>query len=308
MPFDEKALQAIKNRETCWVKHFEELFALIRRRIRWIAPKVGFSQLSRDPGNDDIEGDPNIDDFVAYLYIDYYFPKAQDGTLIKDYVTAENAEYMLASYAFIGKKASDYLSKHSGLSNRDEKITAIPEWGRNPDDVKGESVSSFITCDSPTCSHSEDLDFYQINLHLPDSGFTKTEEQAGMQLYPRVDWTLERNQELMQHLEHVINDCQAVLTRSHKKEAKKYAAILGDIRDRIFNNGEFTYRKEKKKLENRHARYLMEMIFYPLSADTLCEILDISKDNAYQLRKRYKDALPELLSEYKNNLGISDEK
>ncbi len=329
MPLDDKALQAIKNREEGWRKYFEELFLQIERRLKWLAPQVDKFNLLKRNLPDQIERDHHLDDFIAWLYLKYY-QDAQAGNLIGDDITAENANYKLASKQFIGWKISDYFCKYSGLSGwkKDKKgrkiVVSLTDLGKDQEGVEEESIENntheaapgdrhnrpgaseeglFSQPFTPE-KHSPHFDFDNIALSLPDN-LGKVEEQAGVQLYPRLDWTLPPHKPLMQLLEQLIKNCHAVLKHCHDIEYEKHAGRIKKIEEELFNGGQWPTELAKKRFDTRQTKYVFEMVFAPLSADTLCSILDIQADYAYQLRKRYKDALPELLSEYKKFLPDS---
>lgn len=130
---------------------------------------------------------------------------------------------------------------------------------------------------------------------------TVVEQQAGMQLYPRCDWTPPD----MRQLHHAVgislasdqrneDDAWNNLKASHLERKKSLEENFLTLHNEL---AKLSLKAEKKffTLVNSMNKTTFEYLFRPLNAETLMKLLGIKRDKADKLRERYRDDLEALL-------------
>jgi hypothetical protein len=148
----------------------------------------------------------------------------------------------------------------------------------------------------------------KLTLQLSDKkGFKVVHKDAGLQLYPQLDDTLEQVGRLINEVHGEVRKQHAepslAIEHEHLEAKERLDGQTDRYSDEIFNN-----HKDKKKPRNvklsveQNARRKLrsteiERVLYPLAAEQMMRLLGLERNNADQRHKRYREELPKLLSE-----------
>ncbi len=130
---------------------------------------------------------------------------------------------------------------------------------------------------------------------------TRPVEQAGLQLYPRLDWSQPAMKPVQDRLLQVLcsasdgADRLAALARSHEHADQMFLSRLQRVAAKIHNKGKGVPVRTRELLEQRFADLVFQRVFLPLDAAALVALLGITSADAAQRRHRYREELPRLL-------------
>lgn len=248
-------------------------------------------------------GQIDVDDFVSWI-LETYGRRAARGTLLASFDPSRAAvEDFLCSRNLLRKKALRFLERRAlrfqrgRLKSNDGAAIAA---GERPPPAAQELSREFY-------GHVALIELRLSDLPLQLSARdrkkpTRVAQQAGLQLYPRVDWGKEEYVLLHEHLATVVHsapasaDPYATLVQVHKTASQYWQMRILDVQDRIYNQGRGVSERARERLENRRAKRFFNKNFQPLKVPVLVELLRISPNDAAAQRRRYRQALPKLLA------------
>lgn len=325
MPLSPEQIARIRGRSPGWEADWALLFEALYRRLekkKMRGSLFCFGVRWRDRHD--------IDDFVGHM-LAAYGQRAQSGELLVGYrpETGTNVLTFLASASLLRKRALTFLARQTS----DRFVAEQLKQGRRRWDgntgrgaaVAGERQADGVqerarefpghlgNARSPSPESLElakmrdalRQSLSRLRLAVPGKHkIARQVEQAGLQLYPRLDWSAPDMDRLRGHLERVLVDPApewpdrfAMLGHFHNLARQRLRADVDDIAQQRLRHGNGAASIAGGELGKRQVALTAEMVFMPLSAKDLQELLGIPVSNAEQLRSRYRRKLPELLPE-----------
>lgn len=296
MPLTETQVIQVKERSAGWERNWWALYVELMQHLDRATSELVLPV----PWPSDNERE----DFISHLLAGYD-RRARSGVLLADYeVSRGDPISYLSSTDFLRRRAISFLRK---------RCRPLPESllreGRRQ--VPLDSDKSPIVPDRHSLSSIEtelmDTEIREalgsIVLAIPaDRKITRVIEQAGLQLYPRMQWAETDLQCLRQHLERVLAepgpewpDRFSMLAAMHAEARRGFNDQLNTICDQIYNEGKGVSPRRDGLLRNRLDKLRFEKVFLPLAAAILMRLLAITRTDADQRRSRYRDSLPDIL-------------
>ena len=144
--------------------------------------------------------------------------------------------------------------------------------------------------------------FQHLRLNLPAiSKIDRVLEQAGLQLFPRLDWALKEMTNIRRHLISLRAEADPELdwlAGHHVERQSQLNTEIDKHRAKLYYDEPGAGTRREAFLRHRIARLCFERIFLPLTAVVIDDILGVGRQNADQLRHRYRKALPRLLPQF----------
>ena len=248
-------------------------------------------------------GETDHDDFISDL-LESYRRRAAKGTLLTSFDPERGGiEDFLCSRKVLRWRALRFLERRAVRFPRD--------------DFHGDEVGATAGNETPPRAPMEMsnefheriaiFDWTLGNLPLQLSARdrqkpTRVAQQAGLQLYPRVDWGDDVYRALHQHLASAVHpaspsaDPYATLSAAHANAARVWRSRILDVAKKIDNEGRGVSEVARERLERRRAKWFFNEIFQPLKVPMLVKLLRITPNDAAARRRRYRNALPRLLA------------
>lgn len=299
MPYEvstEDAL-AVKSRSPGWEAAWGRIYvALVGRdgqsgRLVEVARKLPcFRERHGRPFGSD---HPWLEEFVSAQVFDFY-RRAVAGTLLQAFEPEMgDVVSFLCSRIVLSGSANRFCGKTSGTVGEPFGQEILAEV---PDQRQGPELQQLIAAlESIRVAVGERID--------------RTTEQAGLQLYPRLDRKDEDVERLVGHvLDRVVQgvpltspaEAEEELKRSHVSVAQQYQSQL----DALARKREVAQKKSRlDTIERRMVENHVQAHFWPLVASLVGGLLGVTQQNAEQLISRYRrglrELLPELAEEYR---------
>ena len=115
-----------------------------------------------------------------------------------------------------------------------------------------------------------------------------------------------RDQVLMKVVSDGTQSTEEFLLTHHAEAQQELSQKLTTLQNRILNSARLE-QKALQKIDYRSYMLIFEKFFLPLETARVMIIYGITKDNAYQLKKRYRNSLPTLLPQSKEDQVMIDE-
>ncbi len=230
---------------------------------------------------------PWLEEFVAEQVLNFQ-NRANAGTLLQAFEPEMgDVVSFLCSRIVLSGSANRFCGKTSrtvGVRVSPEVLAEIPDQRQGPE---LQQVSAAL--ESIRVAVGERID--------------RTTEQAGLQLYPRLDRKDEGVERLVGHvLDRVVQgvpltsqaEAEEELKRSHVSVAQQYQSQL----DALARELEVARKKSRlDTIERKMAANRVQAHFWPLVASLVGGLLGVTQQNAEQLISRYRRGLPALLPE-----------
>lgn len=140
-----------------------------------------------------------------------------------------------------------------------------------------------------------------LTIAVPPEGkrINRVTEYGGLQLYPRLDRTVEAILRLIDHVHTAVRKADPLCGEPDRKIEWEHHEAEERICDKIAGYCDMLLKKILPETEIEFRRKLnmatLERFFFPLDTGQVMRLLDLSKDAVYQRRKEYKERLPGIL-------------
>ncbi|MDR2168668.1 MAG: hypothetical protein LBP59_00820 [Planctomycetaceae bacterium] len=271
----------------------------------------------------------DIDDFISYIIFSFY-KKIRSKKLLADYDDAKGDIYQwLCNRTNITYYGREYRTKllsdkimhtHKKNSNtgKIEKNSRVQLTSIDVDEKyeKGNTHASMLE-DKKSARYSIQKRSHELMNKLTNDPIileiTKpnaNSQYACLQLYTRIDRADEKMNQLVEILCQTVRKSNAayqapdtIIREEHKIAYDFLEDEIEQIIDKKNDTNKNNSRYIAKTIQDLDAKldYVKyKQIFSPLNCNQVVKLLNISRNNESQLRGRYSDSLPNLLSNYKN--------
>lgn len=241
------------------------------------------------------------DDFIAAMMARYHH-RAHKGTLLLRY-DPELGDVIgfLTPRQMLYVEAVKFLRSLPHRKPRDERVVV------SLDDVAEPDAKRRFKQRANSQTHSEfkkliDTVQKELQRKLEETRrITRIIEQAGIQLYPRLDWSRPGISMLREHLSNLLSDSGhagdqlKALERAHLAAEAEFEKKLDELAACKYNFGRGVAPRKRESLERRISKLRFQSLFVPISEQVLAELLGITAADAAQRRSRYGKSLPKLL-------------
>jgi hypothetical protein len=269
-------IRQVDQREPGWENVFDKLWVALHKRLNEIAPSLlQWSNSDHDPR-----------EFVSDMLFKYR-ERAGNGLLLALYdPNRGDVVAFLTSRRTMKCRALDWLQlryRHHGTIR--DTMSAQPE----------------VAPERHAVIHRIRQALDQIVLDLPEGiVITSDIEQVGLQLFPRLDWTLPSLNRVWCHLRSKIN--VAGFSDPKREVCSAHESSQGEIARQIVKTNEELSRTAPGT--NEHSRFCKRLLklefrrfLMPLEAGQVARLLNIGLNPANIRLTRYRKRLPELLQE-----------
>ena len=311
MSLTHEQIERIRNRSPGWEEDWRQLCVLLLghdaesgalvRAVKALPVTWPTARRSADFEDGGRREGTERDDFIAEK-IGQYHRRAHAGTLLVGYdPTLGDVVAFLTSRQMLYCDANRFLSILPHRKPKEERIVVSLDEVAEPDEKGGHAQWT----DAATQREFEDLigriqGELQKNIEKAKR-ITRIVEQAGIQLYPRLDWSRSAMAPLREHLSNTLRssvqggDPLETLQRAHEAAKQRFARRLDKLAARVDNSGKGVSRRKRELLEERISRVRFERFLLPISHRTLTKLLGITTPDAAQRRSRYRRSVPDLL-------------
>jgi hypothetical protein len=264
---------------------------------------------SNNPGVD-------IDDFISFIY-EQYHKEVLNQTR---FLTYNYEEYggdifkFLCNSSIIGQMFTKYRRENTLIKTpTGQEAKEIINDGSFGDEETSYIANTVASPNTQAVYYDEDnttlpTDNLVLAIPVPKStgSFSKEYEQAGLQLYPRIDYTDMKMETLQKHVHNTVAQSDKSNTRPNVKIQREHQFAKERIDEEMDKLREqfYDYKKQKKrnidsKLEKNIKRKIdkkhLQAIYRPLNAEQIIELLVISRANADKILSRYYKILTDIL-------------
>ncbi|MDR2643473.1 MAG: hypothetical protein LBC74_11840 [Planctomycetaceae bacterium] len=262
----------------------------------------------------------DIDDFVSFVY-ERYHKEVLEKTR---FLTYNYKEYGGDVFKFL---CNSFIIRQMFIKYRRENTLIKTPAGRKAkkfqydkylgnDDSKEPSFTENIESPETQAMYYDKKNLCEIFLadnwilvipaQTSTGNFSKEYEQAGLQLYPRIDYTNTKMEKLQKHVHHAVakvdkSDMKpdVKIQREHKFAKERIDEEINKLAEQLYD-----YRKQmKRKIDNEQEKNIkrkidkknLQEMYRPLNAEQIVDLLSISRSNADKILSRYYKILTEIL-------------
>ncbi|MDR2439412.1 MAG: hypothetical protein LBE12_08600 [Planctomycetaceae bacterium] len=261
--------------------------------------------------------DLEIDDLVSFIYLQYYKEVLNKTRFLNyDYEQYGGDVYKFLCNPYIIGQMFNRYRRETAIIKTPPKQKILVQYNEPPKDQN--SNETFIDLIEAKKTQSEDYDEinpfqllitkkWVLNISPNSKGnFFQYHLHAGLQLYPRIDYT-DNNMNLLQKQVHLTventdksdNKPESKIEKEHQIAKKRIDEEINKLNNIVYNIQEGKIRniddKYKQNVNRKIAKKRLQEVFSPLDAEQIIKLFVVNRNNADKIISRYYEILVDLL-------------